>query len=204
MILGIAKPTEAIEYQSHVVSANAFSANVSKVGASYYLTGTDVGTSLWNLCGYAWAGSLGIVMENDEHTYVLQERTVSTTAHRYNTLSNISESFKAAIKIPSDVADGTYHIFVGSKDEHDKKWQLVRRSGGQANSIVVEVKNGAVTSNGATSNDTWVPTAISEVRVSAESDAPARYYDLQGRQVDASTRGLVIMRQGNSVKKMVR
>lgn len=71
---------------------------------------------------------LGIVMENDEHTYVLQERTVSTTAHRYNTLSNISESFKAAIKIPSDVADGTYHIFVGSKDEHDKKWQLVRRS----------------------------------------------------------------------------
>lgn len=204
MILGIAKPTEAIEYQSHVVSANAFSANVSKVGASYYLTGTDVGTSLWNICGYAWAGSLGIVMENDEHTYVLQERTVSTTAHRYNTLSNISESFKAAIKIPNDVADGTYHIFVGSKDEHDKKWQLVRRSGGQANSIVVEVKDGAVTSNGATSNDTWVPTAISDVRVSAESDAPARYYDLQGRQVDASTRGLVIMRQGNSVKKVVR
>lgn len=37
-----------------------------------------------------------------------------------------------------------------------------------------------------------------------DSSSPVRYYDLQGREVDASTRGLVIMKQGNSVKKVVR
>ena len=203
MILGIAKPTEAVEYQSHVVSSEPFEAKLSKIGNNYYVAGISAGNSLWNLCGDSWSGHLAIVMENEEHTYVLQDRTVSSTANRFNVLSNISEPFKAMAKIPADVADGIYHVFVGSKDERDTAWRLVRRSGEKTNSIVIEVKNGEVTSSGTTANDTWVPTAISDVRMN-DSSSPVRYYDLQGREVDASTRGLVIMKQGNSVKKVVR
>ena len=48
-----------------------------------------------------------------------------------------------------------------------------------------------------------VPTAIDAIEAPAEP-AAIRYYDLQGREVDASHRGLTIVRQGGSVKKVVR
>ena len=37
-----------------------------------------------------------------------------------------------------------------------------------------------------------------------DDDSPVRYYDLNGREVDASARGIIIVKQGNSVKKVVR
>lgn len=46
------------------------------------------------------------------------------------------------------------------------------------------------------------PTAI--MGITSDVNAPIRYFDLQGREVDASHRGLVIMRQGNTVKKVIR
>ena len=43
---------------------------------------------------------------------------------------------------------------------------------------------------------------ISPVSVS-DADAPVRYYDMQGRKVDASSRGILIRRQGNDVRKVI-
>ena len=40
--------------------------------------------------------------------------------------------------------------------------------------------------------------------LSTDSDAPVRYFDLNGREVDASARGVIIVKQGNSVRKVVR
>lgn len=40
--------------------------------------------------------------------------------------------------------------------------------------------------------------------LNTDSDAPVRYYDLNGREVDASARGVIIVKQGNSVRKVVR
>ena len=36
------------------------------------------------------------------------------------------------------------------------------------------------------------------------SNAPVRYYDLQGREVDSSTKGVIIVRQGDAVRKVIR
>ena len=43
---------------------------------------------------------------------------------------------------------------------------------------------------------------ISGVTMS-DSDSPVHYFDLQGRKVDATTRGLLIRRQGNDVRKVI-
>ena len=40
--------------------------------------------------------------------------------------------------------------------------------------------------------------------ITDDANSPVRYFDLQGREVDASHRGLVIMQQGNTVKKVIR
>lgn len=40
--------------------------------------------------------------------------------------------------------------------------------------------------------------------ITDDANAPVRYFDLQGREVDASFRGLVIMQQGNTSKKVIR
>lgn len=36
------------------------------------------------------------------------------------------------------------------------------------------------------------------------SNAPVRYYDLQGREVDSSAKGVIIVRQGDAVKKVIK
>lgn len=40
--------------------------------------------------------------------------------------------------------------------------------------------------------------------VESDANAPARYFDLSGREVDASARGVIIIKQGNTTRKVVR
>lgn len=206
MILGIADPANSsdVEYQSHLVSEYSFDvASISRVGSVTVINGVFVGQSIWNLCGYGWAGKLAVVMQNAEHTYVLQERTISNTPDRFNVLSNISDGgFKASIRIPADAADGIYRVFVASKDDRDTDWRLVHRSEGLINSYLVAISDGVASLVGSDASDVW--TAIDDIHADVESTAPVCYFDLQGREVDASHRGLVIMRQGNTVKKVIR
>ena len=205
MILGIADPAKSpdVEYQSHIVSTYSFDVMAVKpTTGKTYITGVNVGQTLWNLCGYGWTGKVAIVMQNAEHTYVVKELVVATTPDRFNVLSYADGSFPAIIALPADVADGTYRLFVGSKDERDTDWRLVRRQEGLVNSYLVTITDGVASLEGYDTDDTW--TAIDGVRSGVESTAPVRYYDMQGREVDASHRGLVIMRQGSTSKKVIR
>ena len=45
-------------------------------------------------------------------------------------------------------------------------------------------------------------TAITGIRT--DGNAPVRYFDLSGREVDASARGVIIIKRGNTTKKVVR
>ena len=38
----------------------------------------------------------------------------------------------------------------------------------------------------------------------SSSNTPVRYYDLQGREVDSSAKGVIIVRQGDAVRKVIR
>ena len=98
--------------------------------------------------------------------------------------------------MPKDIADGEYRLFVGSMDENDKNWSLVRRKVGLVNSCIINVSNGTFTIT-KTTDDTW--TGITSVY----SDSyDIKYYDLYGRKADAYSKGIIIRKQGNKVSKI--
>ena len=203
MIMGIAKPTETVEYQSHIVSPDDFIvSNATKIATNNYITGVSVGTRLYNVSGGAWTGSLAIIMKNGNKTYVLQERTVSSTADGYNVLSNISENFKAAIKIP-EVANGTYHLFVASKDGRDDDWRLVRREERLVNSYLITITDGEVIKFESNVDDTWpITTAINAVTVTKPVVSDNNWYTIDGQRLNGepTQRGIYI-HNGHKVLK---
>jgi hypothetical protein len=200
MILGIAMPTASVQYESHIVSDSPFSAQVSLIGGKYYLTGVSVGTTMWNLCGETWEGKIAVVLQNADHTYVLQSRTVSKTANSYNVITNLNSNFTSVMKFPEDLADGEYRLFVGSMDDRDTDWRLVHRQNSQVCNYIVNINQG-IPSIQSSIDDNWV-TAVQSI-VSNNANASVRYFDLQGRETSPATKGLLIRKQGNEVKKVI-
>ena len=184
MIIGIDKPdVQDIVYESHIVSDNALS--VSRFGA---MLNVSPGTSLWNLCGYKWSGQLGVILKNAEHTYVLNSVTAKDVANRYNTLSSLTPSdavLGGMLKLPTDIADGEYRLFIGSMDERDTDWRLVRRRNNVVNNYKVTVADGKLAGLVADTDDTWpreMATAIQTVTLNKDLDH-TKVYNLRGQFV---------------------
>ena len=205
MIIGIDKPdVQDIVYESHIVSDNALS--VSRFGA---MLNVSPGTSLWNLCGYKWSGQLGVILKNAEHTYVLNSVTAKDVANRYNTLSSQTPSdavLGGMLKLPTDIADGEYRLFIGSMDERDTDWRLVRRRNNVVNNYKVTISDGKLTSLEQDTDDTWpneMTTGIQAVQAKSKSLNQA-IYDLNGRYVgsdlNALQKGIYIVRGKKVVK----
>lgn len=98
---------------------------------------------------------------------------------------------------------GEYRLYMASRDYRDTEWQPMR---------IVNVGpiyyNMTVAADGTTTiGKTPIATAIERIAYDAkeaeDSNAPVRYFDLQGREVSADTKGLLIRKQGNSVKKVI-
>lgn len=191
MLVGIDLPDADIQYESHLVSD--YELEAAKVA---HLLNVSVGQAIWNLNGDAWTGELGIVMQGNGKTYVLAQKTVKTTADRYNVLANIDGTLGGLLQMPKDIADGEYRLFVGAMDENDKNWSLVRRKVGLVNSCIINVSNGTFTITN-TTDDTW--TGITSVYPDSHD---IKYYDLYGRKADASSKGILIRKQGNKVSKI--
>jgi len=104
----------------------------------------------------------------------------------------------------SSVPDGTYRLYVASRTAEDTQWQLVRPLEGQVNNFIVTKSPDGVTWQEST-DDLWsinVTTAI-QSPVATPSDASVRYFDLQGREVPSTAKGLLIRKQNNEVKKVM-
>ena len=92
---------------------------------------------------------------------------------------------------------GTYRVFLASKATQDLCSQFICYPGGKHNEYrLTKAANGSLTV------EKSEPTAIKPLSVS-NANVPARYFDLQGREMNAGTKGLVIRKQGNDVKKVV-
>lgn len=184
MLIGIDLPTADIKYESHLVSDYALS--VSKTGK---LLNVKVGQSIWNLNGGAWEGDLAVILEGEGQTYELSRGTVCQTANLHDVLANISKSINGMLKLPTDIADGTYRLYVGAKSSRDERWQLVRR-GELANSYLIEVSSGSVSTVTSDTDDQWVPTYVRNISTTKPAGNTA-VYDLQGRRIsEASTSSL--------------
>lgn len=95
----------------------------------------------------------------------------------------------------------TYRLYLASKDMREAEWQPVRTVGGQ---ISYELSVG--TSGVVTLGDNPVYTGIHNVSHNDSynySNEDTVYYTADGKRVDCSTKGLVIVKQGNTTKKII-
>ena len=183
MIIGIDKPDADIVYESHVVSE--YPLTVSKFGT---MLNVSPGTRLWNLCGYKWSGQVGIILKDATQTYVLKSVTAKDVANRYDVLSSLTDkdaTLDGMCKLPSGIADGEYRLFIGSKDDRDTDWCLVRRSNNAVNNYKVTVADGKLAGLVADTDDTWpreMATAIQTVTLNKDMDH-TKVYNLRGQYV---------------------
>ena len=108
----------------------------------------------------------------------------------------------------AEQSDGNYRLYAGSFSTNgaktDIEWQPIRCFETYNNSYLVDIANGKVSIK-EEDNANWTSTAIELNSFEAlDSSSPVRYYDLQGREVDASAHGVLIMKQGNKTRKVVR
>lgn len=105
--------------------------------------------------------------------------------------------------LKGDFYPGEYRLYMASRDYRDTEWQPMR---------IVNVGpiyyNMTVAADGTTTiGKTPIATAIERIAYDAKEaedpNAPVRYFDLQGREVPGDTKGLLIRKQGNSVKKVI-
>lgn len=99
------------------------------------------------------------------------------------------------------VNDGHYALRIIFKEKNG--WILPDTKGGlKNNGIYIEIKgNKVIFTDGVAYMEAMQTNHIIPLNLS-NSSAISRYYDLQGREVSCDTHGLVIMKQGNTVKKI--
>lgn len=101
---------------------------------------------------------------------------------------------------------GSYRIYFATLDKGETNWQYVRTIGGPIYYDMTVTADGVVTIAETPTYTTSNPgaTAIREIRQqSTTTSSEVRYYDLQGREVNGTTKGVIIRRQGNETKKVV-
>ena len=135
MIIGICDSTVAIPYESQVVA--------DELSFTFYGSTTKrvtISGQIYNAAAEKFIGKIGCILENDETTFTLKTKEETTL----NPVTGGSW-FYTSLSLPSnnlsDIPDGTYRLFVGSRTEEDTKWQLVRTREGEVSSYII-VKNG--------------------------------------------------------------
>jgi hypothetical protein len=101
---------------------------------------------------------------------------------------------------------GSYRLYFASKGDDEESWQYARTQGG---AIYYEATVGADGSMTIAETPTYIsgsgdPSAIRKVgKPTVNTTSVPCYFDLQGREVNGSTKGLIIRRQGDEVKKVL-
>lgn len=102
----------------------------------------------------------------------------------------------------SDVLDfnsgNNYRLYIASKDNRETDWQPLRTVGGP-----IKYNLNVSTSGTVTVEDEPIYTNIYNVKT-LKQDTKQKYYTIDGKQTDNSTKGLVIVKQGNMVKKVIK
>ena len=196
MILDM-NPDADVPYQSQVVARDL---SFVKSKTSITITG-----KVYNAAAETFTGVLACVLQDMEtgNITVLKktdEMTIKPIVNGTYWLQSISLPANSLSSVPY----GTYRLYVASRAAEDTQWQLVRPKEGQVSSFIVTKSPDDIAWQEST-DDLWsidMPTAIHPISYSSE-DAATRYYDLQGRELNGPSKGLLIRKQGNTVRKVI-
>ena len=196
MILGM-NPDADIPYESQIVARDL---SFVKTSASITING-----KVYNAAAETFTGVIACVLQDMEtgNITVLKktdEMTIKPIVNGTYWLQSISLPANSLSSVPY----GTYRLYVASHAAEDNQWQLVRPQEGQVSSFIVTKSPDGIAWQ-ESFDDLWsidMQTAIHPISYSSDA-ATTRYYDLQGREVSPSTKGLLIRKQGDTVRKVI-
>ena len=97
------------------------------------------------------------------------------------------------------LADGTYRIFLVTKDDNDTDWQPVRSKEGICSNYLLTITNGSGTLK--EDDSSWIyntTTAIKEIEVKMPGKTSDKTFNLSGMEVGENHRGIII-RNGRKI-----
>ena len=203
MIVGI-QPEQQGAWKSHLTLYYGSQLTIEKFRKQAIRMGE---AKVWNVSSTPVNGTLALVIEGNG-----QQRNLKTT--NYQGLDSYWESYSwSNLRLPPDLPDGDYQIYLRFRDDRDANWQVVRTEYGKPNSVVINIANGTFTIKDNRTNYDWV-TAIEAPTVS-DTEAPISVYDLQGHKLlqfpaaafsvnQLPLHGFFIVKQGKKTMKIVR
>ena len=203
MIVGI-QPEQQGAWKSHLTLYYGSQLTIEKFRKQAIRMGE---AKVWNVSSTPVNGTLALVIEGNG-----QQRNLKTTNYQADDSQWYSISWQN-IRLPKDLPDGDYQIYLRFRDDRDANWQVVRTEYGKPNSVVINIANGTFTIKDNRTNYDWV-TAIEAPTVS-DTEAPVRVYNLQGHKLlqlpaaafsvsQLPTHGIFIIKQGTKTTKVVR
>lgn len=198
-------PLADASYQSLWCTREDYSVSLSSNKNALSVSLTADGT--YNYHFLTFYGSLGVAIEstdghkeNDKYIPVTDFSFGPQATFWGKNNFSFNNSYYYFMNPEYKLVTGNYRVFFASKAIQDETPQPVRCFKGPVCYQMTVNEDGSLSLS-----ETKEPytTAISDVRM-YDSSSPVRYYDLQGREVDASAHGVLIMKQGNKTRKVVR
>lgn len=119
MLIGLEPPTTSSSYTSHFfLSKLELSKEEVAKGESFDLTVTE----MYNMSTIFKNGQLGLIAEKDGKQAALWNASMGDVKTNYGTRGQTFSN----ITMPNDLVDGTYALYLATKDERETAWSRVR------------------------------------------------------------------------------
>ena len=139
MYLGIQPPTTTSNFTSHfyMTELEVNKEEIAK-GDVFKLTITEI----FNMSVACKNSKLAVIAEKDGQQLILGQTALATLINTYEGYNTFSFS---NLKIPNDFADGTYSVYVATKDEREATWSRVRSYVGSEAQLILVVSGNKCT-----------------------------------------------------------
>ena len=179
---------------------------INKVDNTHVKVTTD--GRLLNIACDTYKGNIYLVAENtatNEKTAIATEQiSMSVMSLYFATSGGISKPF---VTIKNKIGDGDYRLYLASKSDTEKDYSPVRTTDGMTNSYLMTVAEGVITSVEPESDAAWMvgTTGINGITMdNAGGNLAPTYYSISGQRLSSpSSRNIVILKQGNNVRKVM-
>lgn len=147
---------------------------------------------------HKWTVTIGLYDTKNNFLKDLKTSKMPITVELESSYYIKAGSVKIPCKITGSYPDGDYALRLSFK-ENNEDWILPDMAGGQKNNaIYVKIEGSNITF---TDGSDYIVAGINSTYI--HSDASPRYFDLQGREVPSTTKGLLIRKQGDTVRKVI-
>lgn len=190
-------PIDSDSYQSLFATEKPYKFSYRKWN---HVLSLSLQTPIFNYTWRDFTGRWAFVIENNktgtkEYADLIEEGTIVESFFGFD-----AQTVELGELNFTSEDEGQYKIYMATLDTDETEWQPVRTIGGTIYYVLNVSADGTVSLE-----STPVYTGINSIinSIKNRNKNTTRYFDLQGREVPSTTKGLLIRKQGDEVKKVM-